>query len=102
MGLPSDQQITQLKTSTSRVLTWKKKVKKVFQLRESITGWKETEYLLEKGAIEVLIKILGVVTCKRRIYKLLNAKEKCIRLMKKWLAHSSSNKQLTDNQNLSA
>lgn len=98
MGHPSDQQITQPKTSTSRVPIWKKKVKKVFQLKESITGWKEIEYLLEKGAIEALIKMLGVVTCKRRIYKLLNETERCIRLMKKWLAHSSNNKQLTDNQ----
>ena len=83
MGLPSDQQITQLKTSTSRVPTWKKKVKKVFQLRDAISGWKVTEYPLEKGAIKVLSKIFDVVICSKRRYRLLIAIEKCIRSMKK-------------------
>ena len=83
MALPSDQQIIQLKTSTSRVRTWKKKVKKVFQLRELITGWKEIEYLPGKEAIEVLIRMFEIVQCKRRMYKLLNAKGKCTRSTRK-------------------
>ena len=99
MAHRSAQQIIQPKTSTSRDTTWqKKKVKKACQLRDLIIEWKETEYLQEKEAeaTEVPIRTSDVVICRRRIYKLLNAKEKCIRSMKKWLAHNNSNRQLME------
>ena len=97
MARRSAQQTTQPKTSTSRDTTWqKKRAKKACQLRDLIIEWKETEYLPEKEveATEVPIRMSDVVICRRRIYKLLNAKEKCIKSMKRWRVHNNSNRQL--------
>ena len=99
MDLPSAQQITQLNTSISKGIKWKKRVKKACQFKELTTDWKVTGCLHANDVTEVLIKISGVEICKRtRICKLLSVNGKCIKYMKKSPDPKHNNSQLMDSQ----